>query len=60
MDAIDWALARRPHHFTKLAGDFYLWVTENIDNADVPKVKIIYRIFEEENRIMLLAIEEDF
>jgi hypothetical protein len=60
MDSIDWALARRPHYFNKLAGDFYLWVTQELDNSQIPKVKILYRIFEEDHRVLLFAIEEDF
>ena len=59
IEGIDWALSRQPHKFTKVAGDFYLWVTENIANPEIPKLKILYRIFEEGYRVFLLAIEDD-
>jgi hypothetical protein len=59
INSVDWALSRRPHHFTKVAGDYYLWVTENIDNPEIPKIKIVYRIIDDDNKVILLAIEED-
>jgi hypothetical protein len=57
-NAIEWALARKPHHFNNLANDFYFWITEELMNHDFPVVKILYRIIENDSSVILLTIEE--
>jgi len=56
--AIDWALCRKPHYFQNISGDFYLWVTEELSNEEFPTVKILYKILEEDQIVILLDIEE--
>ena len=56
--AIDWALERRPHYFTNISSDYYLWVTTELSNDDFPEVKILYKIVEDDFEVVLLDIEE--
>jgi len=57
VNAIEWALARKPHQFNHLANDFYFWITDEL-NIQFPVVKIVYRINEEEHTVIVLTIEE--
>jgi hypothetical protein len=56
--AIDWALARKPHAFTKLTSDFYLWKTVELENNEFPIVNILYRIVEEAYEVILIDIDD--
>jgi len=58
-NAIEWALARKPHKFNNIANDFYFWITGELSNPALPKVKIVYRILEDSDTVMLLTIEEN-
>jgi hypothetical protein len=57
-DAIEWALSRKPHYFDKVANDIYLWITQGLMSDDFPIVKIIYRIIEDKNTVVIITIEE--
>lgn len=57
--AIDWALSRKPHYFNNVSGDYYLWVTEGLMSEDFPVVKILYKIIEDSDTVILLDIEEN-
>jgi hypothetical protein len=57
--AIDWALSRRPHHFTHISSDYYLWVTAELSSDEFPDVKILYKIDEESNIVIILDIDEN-
>lgn len=58
LNGIYWALSRHPHRFNKLTGDYYLWVTGNVDNDEIPKVQILYIIIEEHFQVTLLGIDD--
>lgn len=58
LEAIDWALCRKPHSFSQISGNYYLWVTDELSSEEIPAVKIVYIIQEEENIVVLLEIEE--
>jgi hypothetical protein len=58
LNAIDWALMRRPHHFNNIIADFYLWVTAELESDEFPNVKIIYRIDEDNSKVILMEMEE--
>lgn len=58
IQAIDWSLSRKPHFFTHIAADYYLWVTEELESDDFPVVKILYRVLAEEQVVVLLSIDE--
>jgi hypothetical protein len=58
LQAIDWALARRPHHFSNVTGEYYLLKTGELSNPAFPQLKIVYRISEEENTVVLLDIDD--
>jgi hypothetical protein len=57
--AIDWALARKPHFFNQFIGEFYFLITEELANPQFPDVKIFYRILEKDYRVVLIDIEEN-
>ena len=59
INAIDWALQRRPHFFTNVSGEFYLLKTKELSNPDFPKLKILYRIVESESLVVLMDIEDE-
>lgn len=56
--AVDWALSRKPHYFTNILGNYYLWVTEELISNDFPHVRILYSINESERIVNLIDIEE--
>ncbi len=55
---IEWQLARNPHAFERINNDYYHWITEESINPDIPTIKVLYRIITEQNKIILLSIEE--
>ena len=57
-NAIVWALERYPHSFENLAHDFYHWITAELASEEYPIVKILFRILSEENKVILLSVEE--
>ena len=57
-DAITWALQRYPHSFDNLVPNFYHWITEELASEEYPVVKLLFRIDEEEKRVILLSVEE--
>jgi hypothetical protein len=56
---IDWALARKPHFFNQFIGEFYFLITEELSNPQFPDVKILYRIIEQDYKVVLIDIEEN-
>ena len=58
INGIEWALARHPHRFNQLSNNFYYWITEELTNIKFPTVKVVYRINDEENTVVVLTIEE--
>jgi hypothetical protein len=58
IQAIDWALMRKPHYFTQVSGDFYLLKTDQLDNPDFPQIKVLYKINEADNTVILLDIDD--
>jgi hypothetical protein len=56
-DAIDWALARKPHYFNEITNEFYYWVTEQLTNDQFPQLKILYRIVDSEKTVYLIDVE---
>ena len=59
INAIDWALERKPHIFTQVSGEFYLLKTSELSNPDFPLLKILYRVIQEKNIVVLIDIEEE-
>lgn len=58
-DAIDWALARKPHEFTQIMNEYYLWITEGYTNNEFPPLRILYRIDDTEKKVYLIDVEID-
>lgn len=56
---IDWTLARKPHIFNQIIGEFYFLKTEELANPQFPDVKILYRIIEQDFKVVLIDIEEN-
>ncbi len=59
--AIDWALSRKPTeipNIVKISYEYYLWVTAEFYNIDIPMVKILYRVERETNTVYLFTIAE--
>lgn len=56
--AVEWALSRKPHHFTPVTDEYYVLVTQQLENPEFPEVRILYLINQEEQRITLLDIDE--
>jgi mRNA-degrading endonuclease RelE of RelBE toxin-antitoxin system len=59
--AIDWALRNHPHripNIVRFPPDFYLWVTDEFFEIDIPSVRILYRIDSNTHTVYLLSIQE--
>ena len=56
--SVEWQLQRAPHLFEKINNNFYHWVTGELINPNIPRVKILYRIIEEPAKVIMLSIEE--
>jgi hypothetical protein len=59
--AIDWALAKHPHripNIVRFPPDFYLWVTDEFFEINIPSVRILYRIDSQTHTVYLLSIQE--
>jgi hypothetical protein len=56
--AIDWALERKPHWFSPASGKYYLWKTEELSNHAFPEVKVLYKIDEENMKVILMSIDD--
>jgi hypothetical protein len=59
INSVDWALARKPHTFNKISGDYYLLKTSMLSNPEFPKLIIVYRILEADNKVVLLDIDDE-
>ena len=59
LNAIDWALQRKPHFFSNVSGNYYLLKTKELANPDFPKLKVLYHIVEEDWIVVLINIEDD-
>jgi hypothetical protein len=56
--AIVWYLERRPRSTFNIDEDFYLWVTDQLPVKTIPKVKIIYRVSDPSQTVILISIAE--
>ena len=59
--AIDWALSRGPTEIpnvVRISYDYYLWVTDEFYIHDIPMIRILYRVDNENQTVYLLAITE--
>lgn len=59
--AIDWALRKHPHripNIVRFPPDYYLWVTDEFFEIDIPSVRILYRIDSSIHTVYLLSIVE--
>lgn len=55
-NALDWHLNRKPHDRAYALGKgFYPWITAEL-SANIPVVKIIYQVIDEEAVVRLLSI----
>ena len=57
IDAVVWALERKPHFYSQVSGDYYVLVSDALADSSFPSVKILYKIFPDEYRVTLLEIE---
>ena len=55
--AIEWALSHDPRRFYNIFGDFYVWKTQNAFE-NFPQLRILYQYIEEENKIVLIDLEQ--
>lgn len=44
LQSVDWHLARMPHRFHPVTGDYYLLKTGQLENSDFAQVNILYNI----------------
>lgn len=58
LDAVDWALQRKPHSFSNVSGNFYLLKTKELPNPEFTQFKVLYNILEEEKIVVLINIDE--
>jgi hypothetical protein len=59
--AIDWALCRKPTripNIVKVSYHYYLWVTDEFYNLDIPMVRILYMVDQPNKTVYLLSICE--
>ncbi len=56
LQSVDWHLARMPHRFQQMSGDYYLLKTGHLQNPEFPQVTIVYLIYNES--ITLLDIDD--
>jgi hypothetical protein len=57
-NAIIWALERYPRGFENLSQTFYHWITDELASPDYPVVKIVFRLNENQSKVVLLSIEQ--
>jgi len=59
--AIDWALRKHPHripNIVRFPPDFFLWVTDEFFEINIPSVRILYRIDSQIHTVYLISIQE--
>lgn len=49
IQSVDWGLSRHPHHFHHFMNDYYFLLSDQLENDKFPKIKVFYKIMEEEN-----------
>ena len=59
IQTIDLVLARKPHLYNQVIGEFYFLLSIKLANPQFPDVKIFYRIMEQDFKVVLLDIEEN-
>ena len=58
INAIVWALERHPHKFENITQDYYHWITDELANAEYPTVKVLYKIIDQDSKVIMMAVEE--
>jgi hypothetical protein len=59
INAVDWVLSRHPHLYKQIVSNYYLFKSSQLSNREFPKLKIMYIIHEDLNKVTLMDIEDD-
>jgi hypothetical protein len=59
INAACWNLERKRHLYLQISTEYYLWRSSVLANPAFPQVKVMYRIIEAENKVILIDIDDD-